>query len=208
MQLWSELIKYPFYVTIHPFKGFWDLKYEGKGKPIIAFSILFLLTMIIILKRQFTGFIVNFNNPNELNSIDELTFIVLPFFIFCIANWAITTLLDGEGKIIEIITVTAYALLPLAIIYATTMIISNFITFEETPLFFLLEAVAMVWFLGLLFVGIMTIHQYSASKTIITFFLTAIVIGIMLFLGLLFFSLIQQLASFVGTIYREIVYRI
>lgn len=206
--MWNELIKYPFYVTIHPFKGFWDVKYEGKGKARIAMAILFLLTIVIILKRQFTGFIVNFSNPNQLNSVDELTFIILPFFLFCIANWAITTLMDGEGKFIEIITVTAYALLPMVIIYAVTTIISNFITFEEAPLFFLLETTALIWFLGLLYVGIMTIHQFSAGKTIATFILTAIVMGVMIFLGLLFFSLIQQMVAFVDTIYKEIMYRV
>ena len=97
--MWNELIKYPFYVTIHPFKGFWDVKYEGKGKARIAMAILFLLTIVIILKRQFTGFIVNFSNPNQLNSVDELTFIILPFFLFCIANWAITTLMDWGREI-------------------------------------------------------------------------------------------------------------
>jgi len=208
VQLWNELIKYPFYVIVHPFKGFWDVKYEGKGKPQIALSILLLLTLVITLKRQFTGFIVNFSNPNTLNSIDELIFIVLPFFLFCIANWAITTLMDGEGKFIEIITVTAYALLPMVIIYAATTIISNFITFEEAPLFFLLESIAMFWFLGLLFVGIMTVHQYSVSKTIATFIITAMVMGVMIFLGLLFFSLLQQLVTFVETVYKEIIYRL
>lgn len=206
--MWNELIKYPFYVIIHPFKGYWDVKYEGKGRTAIGLSILVLLTTIVILKRQFTGFIVNFSNPNELNSVDELLFIILPFFLFCVSNWAITTLMDGEGKFIEIITVTAYALLPMAIIYGLTTIISNFITFEEAPLFFLLESAALFWFLGLLFVGIMTVHQYSASKTIATFILTTVVMGVIIFLGLLFFSLIQQLFTFGETIYKEIMYRI
>jgi len=205
--LWSELIKFPFYLTIHPFQGFWDVKYEKKGKVQIALSILLILTVIVILKRQFTGFIVNFSNPAELNSVDELLFIVLPFFLFCIANWAITTLMDGEGKFSEIIIVTAYALLPMVIIYGATTIISNFITFEEAPLFFFLETAALLWFFGLLFVGIMTAHQYSAMKTIITFMLTVIVMGVIIFLGLLFFSLIQQMFTFVETIYKEIIYR-
>ncbi|MBS4201960.1 YIP1 family protein [Bacillus sp. FJAT-49732] len=205
--MWNELIKYPFYVSIHPFKGFWDVKYEGKGRTKIALSILLLLTIIAILKRQYTGFVVNFSNPNTLNSLDELIYIILPFFLFCVANWAITTLMDGEGKFVEIITVTAYSLIPMVVIYGVTTIISNFITFEEAPLFFLLESAAMFWFLGLLFVGVMTVHQYSVSKTIATFILTAIVMGVIIFLGLLFFSLLQQLMTFVETIYREIIYR-
>lgn len=203
----NDFIKFPWYISVHPFKGFWDAKYEKEGKVNVALSFLFFLVIVVIIKRQYTGFIVNFNNPNELNSIDELIFIVLPFFLFCIANWSITTLMDGGGKFKEIIMVTSYSLVPIVLIYAITTIISNFITWEELPLFFFLESIAILWFLGLLFVGIMTIHQYSASKTIATFFLTLLVIGVILFLGLLFFSLIQQMQSFVVTIFREIVYR-
>ncbi|SDY95321.1 Protein of unknown function [Evansella caseinilytica] len=205
--MWSEWIKYPLYVCIHPFKGYWDVKYEGKGKMNIALSIVLLLTVVIILKRQFTGFVVNFNNPNELNSIDELIYIVLPFFLFAVSNWAITTLMEGEGKFQEIIIAAAYALVPMMIIYSVTTVISNFITWEEAPLFFMLDSLALLWFLGLLFVGIMTIHQYSVAKTVATFFLTVVVMGVIIFLGLLFFSLIQQMVAFAETVYREIVYR-
>lgn len=203
-----ELIKYPFYAAIHPFKGFWDVKYEGKGNLRVALIILFLIAVVNTLKRQFGGFIVNTANPNELNSLNELIFIVLPFFLFCIGNWAITTLMEGEGRFDEIITVTAYALIPLLVVNALTTPISNFITLEEAPIYILVESTAMLWFLGLLFVGIMTVHQYSVGKTVATFFITAIVMGVILFLGLLFFSLIQQLVTFIITIYTEIFYRI
>lgn len=203
----NELFKYPFYVCIHPFKGFWDVKFEGKGRMKIALSILFLLTIVIILKKQFSGFVVNFNNLNELNSIDELQFVILPFFLWCIANWSITTLMDGEGKLSEIMIATAYALVPMVLINAVTTVISLFITLEEAPLYFFLDSFATIWFIGLLFVGIMTVHNYTASKTIGTFVLTLLVMGIIIFLGLLFFSLVQQIVSFVETIYREIVFR-
>jgi hypothetical protein len=204
----NKLIKFPFYVCLHPYKGFWDVKFEGKGRMKIALSILFLLSIVIILKKQFSGFVVNFNNLNELNSLDELQFVILPFFLWCIANWSITTLMDGEGKLKEIMIATAYALVPMLVINAVTTIISRFITLEEAPLFFFLESFATVWFIYLLFVGIMTVHQYTASKTIGTFVLTLLVMGIIIFLGLLFFSLVQQMVSFVETIYREIVFRI
>lgn len=206
--MWNELIKYPFYVSIHPFKGFWDVKYEEKGKLRIALTILLILALINTLRRQFNGFIVNPANPNELNSLNELIFIILPFFLFCISNWATTTLMDGEGKFKEIIIVTAYALLPIVIVYAINIPISNVITMEEAPLFFLLESIAFAWFLALLFVGIMTVHQYSVGKTVATFIITLIVMGVILFLGILFFSLIQQIFTFIETLYKEIIYRL
>lgn len=206
--MWNELVKYPFYVSIHPFKGFWDVKYEEKGKLRIALTILLILALINTLRRQFNGFIVNPANPNELNSLNELIFIILPFFLFCISNWATTTLMDGEGKFKEIIIVTAYALLPIVIVYAINIPISNVITMEEAPLFFLLESIAFAWFLALLFVGIMTVHQYSVGKTVATFIITLIVMGVILFLGILFFSLIQQIITFIETLYKEIIYRL
>lgn len=195
-------------MCVRPFKGFWDLKYEEKGRTKLGLAILAILTIIVILKRQYSGFIVNFNNPNQLNSIDELIFIVFPFFLFAISNWSITTLMEGEGKFKEIVMVTAYALVPMVMVNSATIIISQFITREEVPLYYFLEGTALIWFLGLLFVGIMTVHQYTVAKTVGTFCLTLIVMGIIIFLGLLFFSLIQQMYAFIETIYREIVYRL
>jgi len=204
----KELIKYPLYVILYPFKGFWDVKYEEKGKLGIALPILFMLTLVMILRRQFAAFIVNFSNPNELNSLDELLFIVLPFFLFCIANWSITTLMDGEGKFKEIIIVTAYSLVPMVLIYPFTIVLSHFITGDEAIFYFLLDGIGLFWFIFLLFIGIMTVHQYSVSKTVGTFFLTIVVMGIIIFLGLLSFSLIQQIYAFVETIFKELTYRV
>src|SRR5699024_12202720 len=107
--------------------------------------------------------------------------------------------MDGEGKFEEIIIVTAYALLPLVMVYLINIPISNFITTEEVPIYYMVESVAMLWFIALLFIGIMTVHQYFVSKTIGTFNLKLIIIGIILYLVDLFFSLLNLLISFIGT---------
>ncbi|MNF06216.1 hypothetical protein D3C80_2061220 [compost metagenome] len=65
----------------------------------------------------------------------------------------------------------------------------------------------MIWFVFLLFVGNMTVHQYTPSKTIGVILLTIIAMGFMAFIGLLFFSLVQQIIAFVSVIYQEIVMR-
>lgn len=196
--------QFPLYVALHPFKGFWDLKYENKGKLRVAFGILLLLTVVIILKRQYAGFLVNPNNVDTLNSLDELKFLILPFFLWCVANWSLTTLMDGEGKFKDIMLATGYSLLPLIFIFVPITIISNVITLQESVFYTFFETFAYVWFVWLLFIGTMTVHQYTVKKTVVTMLLTLVVIGIIIFLGLLFFSLIQQMASFVLTIYQEL----
>ncbi|MFC4810954.1 Yip1 family protein [Paenibacillus sp. GCM10023250] len=202
--MYLEQIRYSFYVLLHPFDGFWDIKYDNKGKVRLALAILVLLTVSTILQRQWSGFVVNFNNPSELNSVNELKYIVLPFLLWCVSNWSLTTLMDGEGKFREIVMVTGYALLPLAMTHFLSTILSNLITLQEAAFYYFLESFAFFWFVWLLFIGTMTVHQYTVLKTIVTMALTLLVMGIIMFLGLLFFSLIQQVLGFVLTVYNEL----
>jgi hypothetical protein len=199
-----EMTKYPFYVLLHPFQGFWDLKYENKGKLRISLLILLLLTIATIILRQYSGYVVNYNYPYDLNSIKELQYIVLPFFLWCVSNWSLTTLMDGEGKFKEIVMATGYSLLPLVLMRFGNTILSNIITLREASFYYLIDSLAGLWFIWLLFIGIMTVHQYSVTKTVVTMALTLLVMGIIIFLGLLFFSLLQQMLGFVLSIYTEI----
>jgi len=203
----QDFIKFPLHLIVHPFDGFWDMKYDGKGKVKVAMTILLLVIISVILRNQFAGFLVNFNDPRYLNSLTQLVTIVFPFFLWCVSNWAITTLMDGEGKFKEIVMATGYALVPLVILYVPMTIASRFMVKEETAFYYLIMSISTIWFLALLFVGTMTVHQYSAFKTIITMVLTVIVMGIIVFLGTLVLSMMQQIIDFIINIYREIIFR-
>ncbi|MFC5529403.1 Yip1 family protein [Cohnella yongneupensis] len=202
-----EMTKTPFYVLLHPFQGFWDLKYENKGKLRVALCMLLLLTTATILLRQYAGFVVNFNFPLDLNSINELQDIVLPFFLWCIANWSLTTLMDGEGKFKEIVITTGYAILPLVLMRFGNILISNVITLRESAVYYMIDSFSTLWFVWLLFIGTMIVHQYTVLKTLFTMMLTLCVMGIIIFLILLIFSLLQEMVGFILSIYNEISYR-
>lgn len=203
----QDFIKFPLHLIVHPFDSFWDMKYEGKGKLRVTLTILLLVVISMILKDQFAGFLVNYNDPRHLNSIVQLFTVVFPFFLWCLSNWAITTLMDGEGKFKEIMMATGYALVPIVIIYTPMVVASRFMAEEETAFYYLMMSVASIWFIGLLFVGIMTVHQYTVLKTVVTMLLTVIVMGIVVFLGTLVLSMIQQIIEFFINIYRELIFR-
>jgi len=202
------IVRTPFYVLRRPFNGFWDMKYENQGRLGVALFLLALLTFVSILKKLYAGFIVNDTDIMLFNSLQEILYVVLPFVLWVVANWAVTTLMDGEGSFLDILKATAYATLPLIVIYVPQIVFSNIIIMEEATFYYFFDTVAAVWFVWLLFVGMMTVHQYSASKTIVTMLLTLLVIGIICFLGLLVFSLFQQIAVFFGTITQEIIFRL
>lgn len=203
----QDYYKYPFHLIFRPFDGFWDLKYENKGSLRVALIILALLVLNVTLQNQFAGFLVNYNDPRYLNSLNDIQFTVLPFFLFCVANWSITTLMEGEGKFREIVMATGYALLPFILINLPLTFISRFLTQEETAFYYLINSFALIWFLILLFVGNMIVHQYSASKTVLTLFLTVIAMGLVVFLGTLVFSMMMQIYYFLYNIYRELIFR-
>jgi len=203
----QDYYKFPLHVIVHPFDGFWDMKYEGKGKVRVALIILALVVLSSILQSQFAGFLVNFNDPRYLNSLNDLQVTLLPFVLFCIANWSITTLMEGEGKFKDIVMATGYSLLPLVLVNIPMTFISRFMAQEETAFYYLLNGIAVIWFIYLLFVGIMTVHQYTAAKTVLTLALTVIAMVIVVFLGTLGFSMFMQIYWFVIDIYRELIFR-
>ncbi|WP_219837145.1 Yip1 family protein [Paenibacillus sp. R14(2021)] len=203
----QDFLKFPLHLIVRPFDGFWDMKYEGKGKLKVALLILLALILTTILQKQFAGFLVNRVDPRSLNSLDDLEFTILPFLLFCIANWSITTLMEGEGKFKEIVMATGYALLPIVLINLPMTFISRFMTQEETAFYYLLNSISSIWFVVLLFVGIMTVHQYTPVKTVLTMVLTVIAIGFVVFIATLAFSLGSQIYWFIFDVYREIIFR-
>jgi len=204
-----EIIKYPFDLIMHPFNGYWDLKYERSKKMnlILSFAILLLLILTNVLSSQYSGFLVNIYNPDDMNSLMEITYVIVPVLFWCVANWSLTTLMDGEGKFVEIFTSTCFALIPMVIINFPWIWLSNVISMQETTFYYFCNSFAVLWSMYLLFVGNMTVHQFTPSKTIGTILLTIVAMGFMAFICLLFFSLIQQIMSFISVIYQEIVMR-
>ena len=84
---------------------------------------------------------------------------------------------------------------------------SHLITVEEGTFYYVFATISFIWTGALLLFGMMVTHQYSVKKTIFTTILTIIGMAILLFIGLLFFSVIQQIVSFVVTIYKEVRFR-
>lgn len=201
-------LRYCLHVIVRPFDGFWDLKYEKRGNLKTAFTLVFLLIASFIIQRQLTAFLFNTNNIQRLDIRRELAITLVPFFLWCVANWCLTTLMDGEGSFKDIIMATAYSLVPIIIVNILLTIISHGLTLEEQEFYNVIAGISAVWSGWLLFVGIMTVHQYSIKKTFFTILLTIVGMGIISFIGVLFFSLIQQMVAFVSTVYKELTLRL
>lgn len=200
-------LKYCFYVITHPFDGFWDLKREKRGSLGAAATIVGLTVLTSIIKKQNTSFLFNFNRLDRLNVVVDIITILMIYFLWCIANWCLTSLMDGEGKLTDIMIATAYSLVPIILINLPLVPVSYAITAEEGTFYSVLTVISYLWTGMLLVFGTMITHQYSMKKTILTIICTIIGMGIIMFIGLLFFSVIQRIVNFVVTIYQELRFR-
>ena len=132
---------------------------------------------------------------------------VIPFWLFCIANWAVGTIGNGEGKINEICTFAALALTPYILCSLTATALSNILVLEEESFLQVLLVIGGLWSGMLLFQAIRIVHNYSGLMTMGIILLTVLGIAIILFILLLLYALFQQMYSFVSTIYSELMYR-
>ena len=200
-------LKYAFHVILHPFDGFWDLKHEQRGNACAATILLTLVVATYIFMRQYTGYLFNPRDAAKMNVYMDISSVVVPFLLWCLVNWALTTLMDGKGTLKEIYIASAYALTPIILVNVPMTVISNYLTLNEEPFYYLIISISVIWSAFLLFTGTMVLHEYDVPKTCLTSILIVIGIGSILFLGLIFLDVINLLLGFVTTIYAELVFR-
>lgn len=205
--LYVKTLKYVFHVIFHPFDGFWDLRYEKKGSIQAALTFVVLTIMTFTIEKQNTGFLFNNYRLSDLNVMVDIITVLLVFVLWCTANWCTTSLMEGKGRMQDIVIAMGYALFPIMLIRLPLVLMSHMITANEGSFYYVFGVISYLWAGLLVFLGTMITHQYSVKKTIFTCIITIVGMGILLFIGLLFFSVIQQMLTFVLTIYKEIRFR-
>ena len=168
-----------------------------------------ILTLLThIWKLRFTSFLFNNLNWEKVNIFMEIASILLPLAIFCICNWACTTLFDGKGHLGDVYMGTAYALTPYPLIQIPLIIISRFVTADEGTFYTVFENLSMLWCLILIFMAMMMIHQYGFGKTLLFTFITLFGMLVFIFIMLLFFSMISQGVAYFVALGKEVMFRL
>lgn len=191
-------------VLNHPIEGFYSIRFEEAGNVVSCLILLLLLVISFVLRRQYTGFIFNTNNVKEFNVIKEISSVVTPVLLWCVANWSITVLMDGEGRFRDIFMATCYATVPYTVSLFLSVAGSRFLSLEEQTFLGILTGIGMLFTALLLFNGIMTVHQFTVSKTIFSLVLTVLGMVFIVFLVLLFAGVFDGLLVYISGLITEI----
>ncbi len=202
---WEELI-YAFYVIFHPFDGFWDIKHENRGTVRGGLTILGINILAFYYQNIGRSYLAN---PTEQYSpfFAQVAAVTVPVILWAVANWCLTTLFDGEAKFKHVFVSSCYALAPLPVFVVAGTIITNLSNTVGDSIVTLVTTIGYVWVAFLLFFGTLVIQDYSLGKNVVTTIGTIMSMAIIMFVVILFASLVGDMVGFVSGLVTELSYR-
>ena len=201
-------LRFALYCITHPFDGFWDLTHEKRGTYAAANIILILTLIARIAKLRYTSFLFLTVYWEGINIYLYLASVLFPLLLWVVGNWALTTLFDGKGKLGQVYMGTCYALTPYPLMQFPLMIFSNFVTVDEREFYTVLSAISLIWALLLIIAAMNQIHEFSMGKNLLFTIFSLFAMLVMVFILMLFFSMISQGVAYFVSLGREIMFRL
>ena len=195
------------YLLVHPFDGFYQLKFERMGSGKLGALFLVLLYISAVLKQNLSGYLFNQSFGEPVNLLLIAGTVILPYVLWCVSSWCLTVLFSGEGTMGQILMAVSYCTVPLTVANVLCTVLSNVLVNDEAVFVTVIESASYLLFAFLLLAAMLEIHQYSFMKTLVTSAFTLLGMLIMVFVAMLAVELIQQMLVFVESVYKEISYR-
>lgn len=207
-QRYFKSLKFALYCLTHPLDGFWDLTHEKRGTYAAANTILILTLLARVMSLRFTSFVINPIYWEELNMFTYIASVLFPLALWVVGNWALTTLFDGKGRLGQVYMATCYAIAPYPLLQFPMMIMSNFVTVDEAAFYSMLGYISLIWAAFLIVFAMQQIHEYSPGKNILFTIASLFAMLVIVFILMLFFSMISQGVAYFISLAKEILFRI
>ncbi len=203
----KEKWQYFFSVFGHPMDTFYWIRRQEKGSVPIAILLVFLFGCSFSANRLLSSFLVNDVDPRGVNSLFEVLGVMLFYLLICVSNWSITSLMEGEGRMKDIAIAIGYGTFPMTIAMVLSTIVSQFLDLDAAAFYTLIIVIGIAYGAIIMICGIMTVHNFSLGKTVVTLLLTFLAMLIIIFIILLVANMISMVVMFFRSIYTELVYR-
>ncbi|MDR1892187.1 MAG: YIP1 family protein, partial [Oscillospiraceae bacterium] len=192
---------------IRPLDTYNDLKFEHKASLRISFVLAALLFAVRLLDQTAPAFLFRTAAPDKINALSALASSLGLLAIWSVCNWATCTLADGEGTFRSVWIMTAYSVVPYCAMTLISIGMSYLLSQSEAVFYGTVRNIGLVWTGILLFLGMLTAHQYTVLKTIVSVILTLVMIVLCCFLLVVMFSITQQIKDFIFTLFKELAVR-
>ncbi len=194
------------HVLFHPFDGFSQIRFTGPVALWPSAVILVLYVIATIYQFVGTGYLFNQNNIADINLWLLLAKSLGVVVVFIAAQWSMAILTNGSGRFKDIVITACYSLAPYTICLFVGTWMSNFMILDEMYAEYII-LLGLAWSAMLLVIGTMTIHELPFARALGFLLLTVAAMAVIVFVMVLFYTLLMQLCTFGYTLYVEIVFR-
>lgn len=201
--IFNEKLRLMFSVMRHPGEAFYKMRTEKKNSLLISILLLMLFYATTVIKTTNGGFCFVYFNSSSYNALFVLLQTVGLVLLFGICFWGVSTLMQGQGKIGEIITVLCYSLQPIIISNIVYVILTNILIPGEIGFLNLFMTIMTGYSAFLIIRGLIYINDYGFGKLLGVTVLSVAGMVIVLFVFIAVVLLLQLLWGFVETVYSE-----
>ncbi|WP_041643709.1 YIP1 family protein [Mahella australiensis] len=200
-----DIIKTSLLVVFHPTDGFECIKAQRERFNYLpAIILLFMVIAERVAYIYLTHYPLATLLPRDANIWLEIMRMMLPILTWVVADYAVTTIMDGETLIRETLMATAYAMLPYIILIIPLALISHLMGQGELGLYNALQNIMWAWVFILFFISVQTLNEYNFWRTLGICILSIIAMLLIWAIAMLFFALSSQLYHFIEEVILEI----
>lgn len=191
-------------VMARPFDFYEDIQMPGAirwSHPLLIVALAYVVRMVVLYA---SGFAFQTREPYEISALQEFIWLVVPFATWCVAHWAVSAILDGEGKFKEIVYGSAFALVPYTVFMIPVTLLTQLIALDEAGTVTALTYAIYAWVGWLLLLKVQILHNFNLPKTLFIVALSVIGMLIIWFVGVLLYGLANQFINFFLDIVKEL----
>lgn len=197
-------VLYALKISRHPIDRYYDIRVKRKGTVAGAVILYLTLFVIFILYTTGKGFIYQYSSVEDMdiNSIVIGFFVIIGLFVLC--NYLVASIKDGDGSLKQVFMIPAYGSIPIMVAMVFITVFSYFMTYNEAFLLTIMLLLGTAWSIINIFLGFMTVHDYSFKETVISLIITLVFMIIAAILVLIIIIMWEQLWQFLQTIGKEL----
>lgn len=200
---WGQL--FPI-MLFHPLEAYDIIKLE-RDTQIKKLPAVFLI-LLAGLEQYASNFLVSFQfQKKDLSGVNlwiEMAYVIIPIVVWVIANFCMTSIMDGESKPIEIFVTAAYCLAPFIVLTPIRVALSHVIGAGEAGFYYFLQSAAVIWVVLLLFFALLRQNDYRLVKALGVALMCILFMIIFMAVFIFLASLTIQLVSSVQEIFQEL----
>ena len=190
-------------VIKHPSEAFFQLKYEAQGTIWQGVALIALAYFVHLGNLIWTNFDFSKIQRGETSLFTNSSEFLLPLATWIVANYLVGDLYEGEANLAEVLTGSAYAMLPFTVLQLPLALLSHALV-PTDGIFRLLLIFQRLWVVYLFFTQVRVLHNLEWGNAIKASVMTLVGIGVLWTMFLVVTGLAQQAYSFIHEVIQEI----